>query len=276
MFVIIWKEVGFGVVLFLARLMSVEMIDEMSLQKSMDFYRARFADASGFTFVFVGSFTPEQMRPLVEQYIASLPSAGKKESWRDVGMKRPAGVVERRVEKGIEPKSHANVIYHGPFEWTQEERIAIRMLAEILQNRLRESLREELGGTYSVSAGASYTRIPRPEYTLSVDIGSDPARNDELLKAVGAEVALLREKGPTEQQVNDVREAMLREYETSMRQNGYLMGQISVRYQFGEDMRTVFALPEYYKKVTAGTIHEAAKTYLNPATVVTVTLFPEK
>lgn len=258
-----------------ARLMTVEMVDEMNLQKSMDFYKARFADASAFTFVFVGTFTPEQMKPLVEQYIASLPAAGKTETWRDVGMKRPEGVIERRVEKGIEPKSRANIIYHGSFEWNQEQRVAIRMLAEILQNRLREALREQLGGTYSVSAGASYTRIPRAEYSLSVDFGSDPARNDELVKAAYAEVAALREKGPTEQQVNDVREAMLREYETSMRQNGYLVGQISFRYQFDEDMRTIFTLPEYYKKVTAATIHEAAKTYLDPSTRVTVTLFPE-
>lgn len=91
-----------------------------------------------------------------------------------------------------------------------------------------------------------------------------------------AEVAALREKGPTERQVNDVREAMLREYETSMRQNGYIMSQISFRYQFGEDLRTIFTLPDYYHKVTTATIHEAAKRYLDTGNVITVTLFPEK
>jgi zinc protease len=259
-----------------ARLMTVEMLDEMNLQKSLDFYRARFADASGFTFVFAGNFTLEQMKPLVEQYLGGLPSAGKKEAWRDVGIRPMPGVVERRVEKGIEPKSRANIIFHGPFEWTQEERIAIRMLGEILQNRLREALREDLGGTYSVSAGPGYTRVPRSAYTLAIDFGSDPARTDELLKAVMAEIDALKTKGPTERQVNDVREAMLREYETSMRQNGYLLTQMSVRYQFGEDLRTVFTLPEYYKKVTTETIHQAAKKYLDTSNVITVTLFPEK
>jgi zinc protease len=259
-----------------ARMMTVEMVDEMDLQKSLEFYRARFADASGFTFVFAGSFTLDQMRPLVEQYLGGLPASGKKETWHDLGMKPAPGVVERRVEKGIEPKSRANIIFHGPFEWTQEERVAIRILAEVLQNRLREALREELGGTYSVSAGASYGRIPRSEYRLSIDFGSDPERNDELVKAVMAEVAALREDGPTERQVNDVREAMLREYETSMRQNGYVMSQISFRYQFGEDLRTIFTLPEYYSKVTTATIHEAAKRYFDTGNVITVTLFPEK
>jgi zinc protease len=259
-----------------ARLMTVEMVDQMDLQKSLEFYRARFADASGFTFVFAGNFTPEQMRPLVERYLGGLPAAGGKETWRDVGIRPMPGVIERRVERGIEPKSRANIVFHGPFDWTQEERIAIRILAEILQNRLRESLREELGGTYSVSAGASYSRVPRSAYTLVIDFGSDPGRTDELLKAVRAEVDALRKTGPTERQVNDVREAMLREYETSMRQNGYIMSQISFRYQFGEDLRTVFTLPDFYNKVTTATIHEAAKTYLDTGNVITVTLFPEK
>jgi zinc protease len=259
-----------------ARMMTVEMVDEMDLEKSLDFYRARFADASGFTFVFAGNFTPEQMKPLVEQYLGGLPASGRRESWRDVGMKPTPGVVERRVEKGIEPKSRANIIFHGPFEWTQEERVAIRVLAEVLQNRLRESLREELGGTYSVSAGASYRRVPRSDYTLAIDFGSDPGRTDELLKAVMTEVGALKESGPTERQVNDVREAMLREYETSMRQNGYVLNQISFRYQFGEDLETIFSLPEYYRKVTPATIHEAAKRYLDTGNVITVTLFPEK
>ena len=49
-------------------------VDQWDLAKSLAFYKARFADASNFTFVFVGSFTPEAIKPLVETYIASLPA----------------------------------------------------------------------------------------------------------------------------------------------------------------------------------------------------------
>ena len=66
-------------------------VDQWNLAKSLAFYKARFADASNFTFVFVGSFTPEAIKPLVETYIASLPATHAHETWRDLGIAPPAG-----------------------------------------------------------------------------------------------------------------------------------------------------------------------------------------
>ena len=118
----------------------------------------------------------------------SLPATGRKETWKDVGIRYPTGVVEKRVDKGVEPKSQAAIVYTGDFVYTQEERIRISALGEVLEARLHETLREDLGGTYGVSAGVNYTRIPVPEYTVSIDFGSAPERNDELVKAVFAQV----------------------------------------------------------------------------------------
>ena len=143
-----------------ARMMTPEMVDEMNLDKSLAFYKDRFSDASDFTFVFVGSFDLPTMKPLVERYLGALPSTGRKETWKDVGMTRPKGVVEKRVDKGIEPKSRARIVFAGPFQYDQERRVGIRALADVLEIRLRESLREDLGGTYSVSASAGYAKYP--------------------------------------------------------------------------------------------------------------------
>ena len=117
---------------------SPEMLDQMDLAKSMAFYKDRFADASDFTFVFVGSVDPAALRPLVERYLASLPALRRKETWKDHNVRPPSTVVERRVEKGLEPKSHSRVVFTGPFPYNQEQRIVIRAVASILQTRLRE------------------------------------------------------------------------------------------------------------------------------------------
>ena len=63
----------------------------MSLEKSIAFSRDRFADASDFTFVFVGSFNLPTMKPLVERYLGSLPALKRKEAGRDVGIRPPTG-----------------------------------------------------------------------------------------------------------------------------------------------------------------------------------------
>src|SRR5206468_8475835 len=127
------------------RLPTPAMLDEWNLDKSMAFYKERFADASDFTFVFVGSFDLASMKPLVERYLGGLPSIHRKESWRDVGVRAPRSIVEQTVERGIEPKSLSAIVFSGPFEFDQAHRVAIRAVARVLQGRLQETIREELG-----------------------------------------------------------------------------------------------------------------------------------
>jgi zinc protease len=154
--------------------------------------------------------------------------------------------------------------------------VLIRAMADVLGTRLHETLREDLGGTYGVSAGASYSPIPVPEYSVSINFGSAPDRVEGLVKAAFDQIELLKTQGPTEKQVNDVREKLLRDYETNMKSNSYLAAQLTFKYQYNDDVSTVFGLNEYYKKLTPASIQEAAKLYLNPANVVKVSLFPEK
>jgi zinc protease len=255
---------------------TMETLASMNLEKSLAFYKDRFADASDFTFVFVGSFDVAAMKPLVERYLASLPSSGRKETWKDNGIRYSTGVIEKRVDKGLEPQSRAVVFFTGAFEHTQEQRIAIRALGEVLQARLHEALREDLGGTYGVTVGASYGQIPVPEYSVSINFSCAPERTNELLKAAMAQVETLKANGPTEKEITDTREKLLRDLETSSKQNGYWVTQLLLRYQSGEALDSLFAMPEQYKKLTPKMVHDAAKRYLNPANRVTVTLFPEK
>ena len=90
-------------------------LERWNLEKSLAFYKARFADASNFTFVFVGSFTSETIKPLVETYIASLPSTQSHERWRDLGIAPPKGVIEKTIQKGLAPKSEISIVFAGPF-----------------------------------------------------------------------------------------------------------------------------------------------------------------
>ena len=258
------------------RMWTPATVDEWNLEKSMAFYKERFADASDFTFTFVGSFDLATIKPLVERYLGALPSIRRKEAWKDVGVRTPKGIVEKKVEKGIEPKSRAAIVFSGPFDFDRKQRIAIRAMAEVLQNRLLEKIREDLGSTYSITANASYQRIPKTEYSVTIQFGSDPQRTEELIKRVFQEIEDLKTNGPTAKQLNDVKEALGREFETSSKQNNYLLNQISMRYQLGEDPAAIWQLPELYRKLDAATIKQAAKTYLNTNNFVRVTLFPEK
>ena len=257
------------------RPMTVEEIPQMDLEKSLAFYRERFADASDFTFVFVGNLDLEKLKPLVCRYLASLPSLRREETWRDWRVAPPEGVVKRTVEKGIEAKSLAAIVFSGPFRDTPENRVAIRGAGQVLETRLRKLLRETLGGTYDVGVRPSYGRIPREEYRMGIDLGAEPGRIDGLVQAIFREIKRLKKNGPTEKEIEEVRLAESRDYETNSRQNGWWLSQLTERYRIGEDPAALLRVPDTLALMTRESIRAAVRTYFNTKRYVQVTLYPE-
>ncbi len=259
-----------------AQPLTVEKLEEMDLEKSFAIYKDRFADASDFIFIFVGNLDLETIKPLVKRYIASLPSLDREETWKDVGIRPPKGVVKKTVKKGVEPQSQAGIVFTGPFEYTQANRSAIRAMGLVLQTRLRNKIREDLGGTYSIMASPSYDRIPVPAYSVTINFGTDPERVEELVGVIFQEIDTLKNDGVTADELRDAKQAMYRNFETGIKQNGFLLVQLYFRYQEGEDLESLFNYLKSLENLTAEVIQDAAKTYLNTENYVQVILFPEK
>jgi zinc protease len=253
-------------------------VDQWDLQKSLAFYKARFADAGNFTFVFVGSFTPDAIRPLVETYLASLPATHAHETWRDLGITTPTGIVEKTVEKGIAPKSEVSLVFSGPFEYDDSHTLALTTMTRVLESRLFDSIRQELGGTYSITADPDIAKFPRPQYVLRIDWTCDPAQTDTLIRRVFDEIASLKARPLSATQMAFVRENLLREYEKNSQDNGYLLGEITRRYKNGDtaNLAAISSLPARIRMLTAGDLWDAAKTYLDVDRYVKVVLMPEK
>jgi zinc protease len=258
-----------------ARPMSLDTVAQMDLAKSMAFYKDRFADASDFTFVFVGSFDVATMKPLVEKYLASLPSLKRKEAGRDVGIRPPTSVVEKTVTKGREPRSQVGIVFSGPFKNTRQERLVVRTLADTLEGSLQRVLREDLGGTYGVSVEPDYEKVPVEEYRLTISFACDPARTDVLIKALFTVIDEFKADGPSSGQLADVRAAGLRDLETDSQQNGFVLRQLAYAYEYGEEVPDLAKIRASYDQITPAVIREAARTYLDTNRYVKVVLMPE-
>ena len=259
-----------------ARPMSPELVQQMNLDKSLKFYKERFADASDFTFVFVGSFDLPTIKPLVEKYLASLPALNRKEAGRDVGIRPPSGVVEKEITKGNTPKSEVGVVFSGPFQNNDRNRIIVRAMANALGGNLQRVLREDLGGTYGVSVVPEFTKRPNEEYQVTITFACDPARTQDLVKALFRVVDDLKTNGPGVGQTADVQAALRRDLETDSRENGFALNQLSYAYQYDEPIPDPTSLRAIYDQLTPTLLREAARTYLDTNRYVKVLLFPEK
>ena len=257
---------------FWTRPFSAATVDEVKPAVALDFYRQRFEGAAGFTFAIVGTFHPDSIRPLVERYLASLP-AGTATRNRDPGMHPPERVVERTVRKGLEPKSQTAVVFTGPAQVSLQERWILSALGDVLQIRLREELREELAGTYSVSVGPSLSRVPRQQYSVSIRFGSDPRLADSLVRTIFAEIDALQREGPRAGDLAKVKETFIRSRETALRENGWWLSQLMQGARDGEPAAQ--ALDPLLAGVTVESVRDAAKKYLDRSRYVRVTLLPQ-
>jgi zinc protease len=249
---------------------------EANPEKALAFYKQRFADASRFTFVFVGNIDTTALKPLVDRYIASLPSLGRTETFRDVGGAPPKGVVERVVYKGVEPK--ANTVFHftGTCDYNPQSRLEMRALMELFQIKLNETLREQLGGVYSPSAGGACNRVPTPRYDITIQYNSAPENVDKLSKSVFALIDTLKNQPPSAADVNKVKEAFGREREVSLKQNAYWLGNIMAREQASEDLGGLLApYDEMVRNITPAMIQNAARKYFDTANYARFVLLPE-
>ncbi len=253
-------------------------IEQWDLAKSLAFYKARFADASNFTFVFVGSFTPATIRPLVEAYIASLPSTHAHETWRDPGIVPPSGIVEKTVEKGIAPKSEVALVFSGPFEYDDPHALALRTMTQVLESRLFDTIRQELGGTYSITADPNIEKFPRPQYVVRIDWTCDPARTDALIRRVFDEIAALKARPLAATQMAFLRESLLRDLERNSQDNGYFLNEIARRYKDGDaaNLAAMASATDRIKMLTAAEIYDATQTYLDTDRYVKVILMPQR
>jgi zinc protease len=260
---------------FRARPITAAMLKEIDLERSLAIYRERFANAGDFTFVLVGNFAPDSIKPLIEKYLGALPGSGAREQARDVGKRMPKGVIEKTVRRGVEPKSNTAMVFSGPFEFTLPNRMAILLMSEVLDIRLRDVLREDLGGTYGVSVGSSAAREPVPYYTVDISFGADPQRLEALTKTVFEQIEKLQREGPTAEELAKVKETQRREWETNLKRNGYWAGQIEARDRAGEPIADVLSFPQRLNAATAAMLQTAAQRYLSKANFVRVSLYPE-
>lgn len=254
---------------------STELLDEIDMIQAEKIYKERFADASDFKFVFVGNFKIDEIKPLVQTYLGNLSVQNKDEAWSDPGIHPPDGVISKSVLKGIEEKSRVQIVFTGPFVWSKENDFILDSMIDMFNIKLREVLREDKSGTYSIRVRGGGSKIPREEYRVDISWGCDPNRIDELTDAVMEQIDSLKIQPLKEIYVTKVRETLLREHEIELKENKYWVNYLYNNYLYNREMSEVLTYPDLYRTLNAEAVQKAAQKYFNMDNYVKVVLKPE-
>jgi len=244
---------------------------QLRLAAALDFYRQRFAQAADFTFVLVGDIDKDRLKPLVERYLASLPSPGRKgreghdarAQWRDVGARLANGVKRIAVERGSGDTSTVTLTFHREAPWSREAETALDALRAYLEIRAREALAGQPLAARSVSVTAAFERRPIAQASLTIAFDSNHALVDGSKRAVLRLVQEVKESPARPSDVDVVRDARKQYLERQWGQNAFWLAALTEHYRFGSDPRDIQKMRTDADQIDAAMIERAARDDLD-------------
>jgi zinc protease len=248
--------------------------NNVNFKRAIDIYKDRFADANNFTFIMVGAFNIDSVKPLIAQYIGGLPTMKRSENYVDLGIRPPKGKNINNIYKGNDPKSLAIIYYEKELPWNERDAFMATALSDILGFRYIEKLREEMSGVYTSRVRASLSKIPYSKFSIQITIPCSPDNVDSLISAAIGEIKQIQEKGVEEKEIIKARETKKRELEKAKKTNEYWLSAIQSALINGTDLTKV-TKEEYIDQITSEEMQRIAKEYVNIDDYLRVVLYPE-
>jgi zinc protease len=255
--------------------MTLARMEKIDVKRAFEIYKERFADASDFTFFFVGNFKNEEIKPLLEKYLGGLPSTKRKETFKDLGIRPPKGKVEKTLYKGTEPKARVTMVWTGDADPTPENDTQVEAISEVLEIKLIEKLREEESGVYGVGVSGTTQKIPAKRYNFRIAFQCAPENVEKLVNRTLAEIQKIKDSGAETTDIEKFKAETKRQTETQLRENGFWLGYLQGQYQDGDDVKDVLKEEERMKKVTVESTKATAKKYFAD-NFIKVIMLPEK
>ena len=254
--------------------LTVETLKGVNQDRIMQMAKERFSNAGEFVFYFVGNFDEATLRPLIEQYIASLPSQKKATGWKEV----PSfvkGKVQNKFNRKMEsPKASAYEAWHMPVAYTAENEVLVDAAGQVLTMVYLKDIREDASAAYSVSAQGGIRRLGDNTIALmQAQCPMDPKKADTALKLLAKGMADNSQRVDDEK-VQKVKETMLKTYDEQVKTNGFWMNYIDEYVWTGKNL--VKGQREAIESLTPQKIAAFLKKLVASGNHVEVIMLPEE
>ena len=250
-------------------------LDKVSYDRILEIYKERFSDASNFKTVIIGKIDMEQLRPLICQYLASLPSTGKHEqtNWVNVPRIVNGTSVHKFVKEQATPLANVSIVYTTDVEFTAKNDLTLDFLRRVLQIAYTDSVREEKGGTYGVSVNFDLDKDDKPNTTLSIQYNADPTRYSELNPIIYKQLENIANYGPAASSMQKIKEYLLKQYDQMVITNDYwdyiIWHELEDGVDFDKDYKRLVT------ETTASDVQQMARRILDAKRCIEVTMLSE-
>jgi len=219
------------------RIFNNSFIEGISFEKIKTIYKSRFSNAADFEFFIVGDVQKDVLIPLLEKYIASIPTNENRENWKDNSTSWKQKNINKNIYLKMEdPKASVRLTFKNDSHYSLKNAIVASALGSILQLRFTETLREEEGGTYGASAGASVSKRPTEKSVISVSFDCNPEKVEALVAIVHKEINKIAHGDIKQEDIDKTLTNYIKERKQQKDYNSYDMGWLTTFYREGYDI----------------------------------------
>ena len=251
-------------------------LERANLDKSLEIYKARFANPADFIFTFVGNINPddERFKQLVCTWLGGMKTSKNKEVVRDNGVRVPEGINKNYFTRKMETKTASNRIQYTSYDipYTLANELNMEMIGRILSTRYLESIREREGGSYGVGCGGGLNFYPVNTAYLIMQFDTDPEKQEKLMSIIHEEVNTIVNDGPLAKDLNKEKESMLKDFQEDLEKNSYWDRVLYMNYMYGINYITDYKAT--VEAITAESVQATLKKLLASGNMFEVVMLP--
>ncbi len=258
-------------------LFNKDFVDHIDFEKAKSIYQDRFQDADDFTFIFVGNIDVEKDLPLIAKYIGNIKSTDRKENWVNHNIKPAKGYTKRTVEREMEfPKATVYYSLINDVDYSLKTRTYVRVIAELLNKRYLETIREEEGGSYGVSVRPSISKRTYEHASITMYFDCDPEKMDKLIEIMKNEIDNLVKNGVKVDDLEEIKKSYLKSREESENENSFWLSVIQGSLINDEPITNTEGFNKIVNDLSAKSVQKYAKKFFKGYDSVEVVMVPEK
>jgi zinc protease len=240
-----------------------EDFEHLNMDRAVEIYTTEFAGAEGYQFFIVGNVQPETAVPLLEKYLGGITATNRPTVCRDNGVRPVKGMQELKYKKGTDKKSLIVAIYSGETQYSEDLALRAQAVAEVLNIKVIQELREKLGAIYTGQFVASVSKEPYERYSVQLQLPCGPENVDKLLAAADEEIKNLKANGPDPKDLDKVKSQWKEKYNTDVKENSFWAGIMQSVVFWGRDKDRVLNYKTYVDKLTPDDVKAAANQLFN-------------
>lgn len=251
--------------------MDKEQLKRVNYNRIMHIYKELFANAANFKLILTGNININKLKPLLCQYIATLPSNNAKET---IGTYEPKLVDGKKTyifhKKQTTPTAITTIVIKGKMEYNNRNELLMDAIGQLLRIVYTEKVREDKGGTYSVQVSGDLQHHPNDEALLRIAFQTDPQKYNSLIPIVYKELEKMATEGPSQQDLDKVKAYELKVYNQVLRMNNYWEYVLYTDLYNGIDVDTDFRY--IVENMTCDDIRTTLRNLLNQNNCIEVTM----